>query len=198
MTAGSKAVLAHCWTGQPQSGWYSSWQSTLAAHGVRTAIPALPQTDTPDASEWLDAFAAAVDEADEKTVLVGHSLGCATVLAYLETLPVDLCLGGVVLVAPFSKPLNIAVIDAFHARGFDWHKLHARREPKRVIFGARDAYLVDRLQEECRHFSTAWGADVLLLAQGDHFAPSSCRSLPHAAVLAMECLEVGEVAYGAH
>lgn len=194
----SRAVLAHCWTGHPQSGWYPSWQSKMAAHDVRTRIPELPQTDTPNAHEWLAAFTAAVSDPDEKTVLVGHSLGCATVLAYLETLPLDVRLAGVVLVAPFSRPLNIAVIDGFHEQGFDWQRLCARAEPKRVVFGARDAYLVDRLQEECRHFSAVWGADVLLLAQGDHFSPSSHRCFPQAATLALECLDTSGAKHGTH
>lgn len=194
-----RAVVAHCWTGKPQSGWYPALKSDLAENGWSTRIPKLPETDTPHPAEWLSAFRKAVDEPDENTVLIGHSLGCATVLAYLQSLSIAAPLAGVVLVAPFSRLLNIAAIDAFHAGGFDWKKLRSRAEPKRVLMGAQDRYLADRLEEECLHFSRELGADVLLLGKGDHFSPASGRTrLPQATRLVLECLEVSGVASGSN
>ena len=40
-----------------------------------------------------------VGEPDEQTFFVGHSIGCQTILRYLESLPADKKVGGAVFVA---------------------------------------------------------------------------------------------------
>lgn len=184
------AVLAHCWTGAPEQAWYPSFRDELMAGGWNVRVPPLPNTDLPTPAEWLGAFSDAVGVPNADTLLVGHSLGCATVLRYLESLPDDVRLGGIVLVAAFSRPLGVPAIDAFHAGGFDWPRLQARPEPKRVILGGEDPYLKHRLGDECVHFARQFGADVILLAGAGHFSPASgCVRLPDVALACKQLLK---------
>lgn len=183
-------VLAHCWTGGPEQGWYPSFRSALEADGWRVRIPALPDSDTPSPAAWLQAFAAAAVPAHRDLVLAGHSLGCATVLAHLQALPEAARIGGVVLVAGFSRPLGIAAIDPFHALPFDWKRLKARPEPKVVILGSEDPYLRARLAAEIEHFEQALGAIVTVVPGAGHFSPASgCLQLPQAVHAVRRCLQ---------
>lgn len=172
-------VLAHCWQGDPQQAWYPWARAQLEQAGWRVQVPQLPRAAKPDPSDWLKMFSDKVHATHAGMVLAGHSLGCATVLHYIEQLPVAAPLAGVVLVAPFAQPLGIPEIDSFHARGFDWPRMRGLPAPRTVILGGRDPYLGNRIEAECRHFSEQFGADVVLLPEAGHFSHAAgCRALP--------------------
>ncbi len=69
-------------------------------------VPQLPGTDSPHIGSWIPALAEAVGLVDQDTYFVGHSMGCQAVVRYLETLPEDTEIGGVVFVAGFFRPLT--------------------------------------------------------------------------------------------
>jgi predicted alpha/beta hydrolase family esterase len=55
MTA--RVVLAHCWTGSPDAGWYPRLRRELGAMGFAVDAPALPEPDRPSLAAWLDTLA---------------------------------------------------------------------------------------------------------------------------------------------
>ena len=195
----TEIVLAHCWTGAPDQAWYPALRNDMEAAGWTVRIPALPDSDAPSADAWRATFAQSVGTPHENLVLVGHSLGCMSVLRYLESLPVSQRIAGVVLVAAFSRPLGIAAIDPFHSPNLDWAALKARPEPKAVILGADDPYLRERLAAETEHFTGQLGADVLILARGGHFSPASgCVALPQVQQFARQFIKMRESANGTY
>ncbi len=73
----------------------------LQKEGCTVRILAMPHTHTPTIRDWVATLQDAVKKPDEKTFFVGHSMGCQTILRYLETLPKGVVTGGALLVAPF-------------------------------------------------------------------------------------------------
>lgn len=63
----------------------------------------MPNTNHPLASEWVAKLAETVGIPTEDTYLVGHSLGCITILRYLENLDESQTIGGVVFIAGFGE-----------------------------------------------------------------------------------------------
>lgn len=186
-----EVILAHCWTGAPEQAWYPAFREALEAEGWRVAIPRLPASETPDPDAWLRSYAVAVGRPSRHTFLVGHSLGCATVLRLLERLPAETAIGGVLLVAGFARPLGIAAIDAFHAGDFDWDHLRRRGDRTAVLLGTEDPYLRGRLKQESDHFGAVLRADVWWCAGGGHFSHASgCRELPQAVSLVRHLAEL--------
>jgi predicted alpha/beta hydrolase family esterase len=61
----------------------------------------MPHPHAPTIDAWVSHLSKAVGVADRHTFLIGHSIGCQTILRYLERLPSGTAVGGVVLVAPF-------------------------------------------------------------------------------------------------
>lgn len=186
-----RAVLAHCWTGAPDHAWYPHFKESLQGEGVDVSVPSLPDSDNPYPPAWLNAFSDAVGNFDSRTLLAGHSLGCATVLRYLERMPLTRKPAGVLLVAGFLQSLGIAEIDAFHRGGFNWEYLRQRKDRIVVLLGTADPYLAERLPDEIRMFTETLGADVWLCAGGGHFSHNSgCRELPQAIAAARYLLEM--------
>lgn len=94
-----RVFIIHGWGGYPREGW-QDWLSTeLEKRGFQIFCLAMPDTDNPRIETWVPTLAEAVGEADENTFFVSHSIGCQTILRYLEGLKDDKKTGGAVFVA---------------------------------------------------------------------------------------------------
>lgn len=83
----------------------------------------MPDTDHPKMQEWVDHLSKIVNEPDENCYFVGHSLGCATIFRYLESLRFDKKVGGSVLVAGPVEREKDDDIKNFFLAPFDWNKI---------------------------------------------------------------------------
>lgn len=187
----SRVVMIHCWGGSPQYCWYPQAQRTLEAAGFAVAVPEMPDTEHPKFSDWMDTLHKAVGEPDEQLYLIGHSLGCITILQYLQSLPAGARIGGAVLVAGFSQPLGkkYAEVDPFFATPIDPKTVNSHVGRIVAIHSDNDPHV------PLAHgdiFERYFGAELIVKHSMGHFSgrlddPKSCTSLPEvtAAVLRM-------------
>lgn len=54
----------------------------------------MPDTENPKMSEWLPALKEVIGESNEDLYLIGHSLGCAIIMRYMESMPDNVKIGG--------------------------------------------------------------------------------------------------------
>jgi len=66
----------------------------------------MSSSDEPRINIWTPFLKKIVNNPDQDTYLVGHSMGCQAIARYLESLPEGVKLGGVVFVAGFFKGLT--------------------------------------------------------------------------------------------
>lgn len=184
-----RVVVSHCWEGSPAAGWYPDLAARLGAHGVEVVIPALPAPDAPEPGPWRRALADAIGAADGATVLVGHSLGAANVLRYLEAAGDDVRLAGVVLVAAFAEDPGIEPIRAFYAGGFDLARVRARARRFVSIHSDDDPYVRPEPLHHARILAAGLGATLTIIPGGRHFSPSTCTTLPDVAWRVRELLD---------
>ena len=109
---------------RPVPGWgavVSGVDGQVGVEGTALGVQlghALLDPGAPRPGAWQAAVAAAVGAVDERTHLVGHSLGCVAVLRHLASLPGSWELGGLTLVAGFTGPLTaLPVLDGYLAEG---------------------------------------------------------------------------------
>jgi predicted alpha/beta hydrolase family esterase len=105
-----RIVVLHGYTAHPGKHWFGWLRDELAPLGIATEVPALPDTDHPEARAWTDAAVAAIGEADSRTAVVGHSLGTITAVRALGRVfaeQPDARLGALALVASFVDPVSI-------------------------------------------------------------------------------------------
>ncbi len=118
-----RAFLIHGWGGYPEEGWIPWLKKELETRGFTVYVPAMPDTNHPRMGGWVEHLAKLVGKADEGCYFIGHSLGCITILRYLETLKERV--GGAVFIAGFASGLGSGYeeIDNFFANQIDWKKI---------------------------------------------------------------------------
>ncbi len=67
----------------------------------------MPESSEPKIETWVAHLAKVVGEVDENTFLIGHSIGCQTILRFLESLPIDKKVGGSIFVAGWVTLMNL-------------------------------------------------------------------------------------------
>jgi len=110
----ARVVVIHGYGASPENHWFPWLSDELASAGVPVSVAQMPEEIPAAAGKWDEAVKSAVGNVDSETFLVGHSLGCITILRYLAGLPEPWALGGLILVAGFAGKLAaIPELDAF-------------------------------------------------------------------------------------
>jgi hypothetical protein len=94
-----RVFIIHGWGGTPNGDWYGWLKEKLKKEGFDAKCPEMPNTFNPKIDEWVSYLSKSVGNADEDTYFIGHSIGCQAIMRYLETLPNDTRIGGVIFVA---------------------------------------------------------------------------------------------------
>ena len=105
-----KVFLVHCWDGTSNDGWYPWIEQELKKYNVEVIRFDMPNTANPTIEEWISTLNEKVDKIDEETYFMGHSIGCQTIMRYLETKETTK-IGGILFVAPWLDLLPEAVED---------------------------------------------------------------------------------------
>lgn len=101
-----RVFLIHGWEGYPEEGWRPWLKKELEGRDFEVITPAMPDTATPTMDKWVSYLAKITGTPDESTYFIGHSLGCITILRYLESLKESQKVGGAVLIASFARDLE--------------------------------------------------------------------------------------------
>lgn len=100
--------IIHGWSDSPKGSWFPWLKTELETRGFEVYVPAMPDTDKPKIEAWVSHLAKVSKNTDENTYFVGHSIGCQTILRYLEKLPKSKKIGGAIFVAGwFTKLTNL-------------------------------------------------------------------------------------------
>ncbi len=168
-----RAVIAHCWPGAPDAGWYPETARSLAAVGLTIQVPALPDPDEPRLDEWLAALSGAIGEADDSLLLIGHSLGAVALLHWLARSEPATRIGGLLLVAPPITATGIVAVDRFLDPPPDLAAAGQRVQRREVIVSLADPYLRPDPLQLSRRLLSELGAQVCLVPHRGHFSPAS-------------------------
>lgn len=101
-----RVYIIHGWEGNPNSHWIPWLKDELEKRGYEVITPQMPNTMNPDLDSWLGYLSLIVKNPDGNTIFVGHSLGCITILRYIQSLKGNSKIRGVVLVAGFGHNLD--------------------------------------------------------------------------------------------
>ena len=88
-----------------QGDWRPWLKSELEKLGYEVLLPDMPDIDTPVIDKWVGKLAEVVGVPDSNTYFIGHSIGCQTILRYLQT--IDAPVGGALFVAGWFNLENL-------------------------------------------------------------------------------------------
>jgi len=125
-----RVFIIHGWEGSPQGNWFPWVKAELEEHNFESIILEMPNSNFPIQERWLEKMQEVITHPNERTFLIGHSLGCVSILHYLETLKEHQEVGGIILVAGFSESLGtIPEIENFFKKQICYEKikLHCKK-----------------------------------------------------------------------
>lgn len=173
-----RIFIIHGWSGSPYKDWIPWLKSELESKGYEVYAPEMPDPDEPDMAEWVHLLKVGVGKPDKDTFFVGHSMGCQTILRFLETLDGDDKIGGVVLVAPWVH-LNTASYDDETDRvvaapwletPIQWDKILKHAARFSAIFSDNDPYVPIA---DSKIFANELHADVVIEHDKGHMNEES-------------------------
>ncbi len=170
-------MIFHGFGATPADHWFPWLAGRLAAAGIDTAVPALPDPGAPEPQRWEASVRSALGTPDAGSIVVAHSLGCLAALRCLRSLTGPWRLGSLVLVSGFIERLAaLPELDAFVGEGCDvsglrdhiGHLVVVRSDDDAIVPPALTDRLADRL-----------GVSPRVVAGAGHFlAAEGVRELP--------------------
>lgn len=175
-----RVFIIHCWEGFPEYCWYPWLKHELETRGVQVVVPAMPETKHPKMGAWVEKIAELVGQPDDQTVLVGHSIGCAAILRYLESLSEETKICGIVAVAGFTENVGFEEIQTFFETPFDFEKMRRICPSFVAIHSDDDPYVDVRFYTE---FREKLGAKSIVKTGKKHFSGAiegeeACLDIP--------------------
>jgi len=172
-----QCVIVHGYESSPDANWFPWLQSALEAEGIAVSVVPLPDPDDPDKAAWDNAVGAALGVPDAATVVVAHSLGVVTVLRVLAALPEPWELGGLVLVAGFTEPLEaLPELDGFLATDVDVERVATSIGERTVLRSETDPFVPPEASDD---LARRLGARLQVHPRAGHFmTEDGVTSLP--------------------
>jgi len=169
-----RVIIVHGWGGSPESDWMAWAKKELEIKGYKVIVPAMPDTDHPKIENWVPYLTQIVGVVKEDDVFVGHSMGCQTILRFLEGLPEDKKVGKVILVAgfgPYLKGLTKKeweIAQPWIDVPLDLDKVRNKANSFTAIFSDNDPYVP--LEENSKLFKEKLGAKIIVEHNKGHLS----------------------------
>lgn len=165
-----RLIVIHGYTGSPDENWFPWLKQAAQEAGFTVHIPAMPDPHHPDLAAWLNTLSNVIGSLDKDTYLVGHSLGCAAILRYVEQLPADQVCGGAVLVAGFAGSLQLSNVNSFVEEPWDDAAIRAHFAAITLISSDNDPYIPLEL---AKSMQDRLHAKLVVIPNGGHINQGS-------------------------
>ncbi len=162
-----RIFVIHGWEGDPKNGWYPWLKTNLEKKEFTVFVPEMPNTYHPQMDEWLEHLKKIVVQPDENCYFIGHSLGCITILRYLESLKENQRIGGAIFFAGFTDDLGYKELSNFFVKTIQWDKIRPHCRKFIAIHSDNDPYVSLKYGDI---FKKKLNADVIVQHNMKHFS----------------------------
>lgn len=168
-----RAYVVHGWGGNSKEGWFPWLKKELESQGIETTVFDMPDTENPTIETWVKYLEDNIQNPDAETILIGHSIGCQTILRYLEKLLENMKIGKAILVAPWYLLSNLEVEELPIAKPWLETPIDEKKVLEHVgkivtIFSDNDFY--DCVEENKKIFSEKYNAEIIIEHAKGHFS----------------------------
>lgn len=168
-----KVFIVHGWGATPKERWYSWLEEELETKGIETVAFEMPDTENPKIENWVPFLEKNIKNPDEETILIGHSIGCQTILRYLEKLPENEKVGKIILVAPWFSLTGLEEEDLPIAEPWEKTPIDEKKVLEHVgkiiaILSDNDPFV--ELEKNKNILERNYGAEIIVQPKGGHFS----------------------------
>ena len=174
-----RIYIIHGWEGSPEEPMHKWLKENLENKGFEVTAPEMPNPSVPKIDVWVKKLNSIVKNPDKDTYFIGHSVGCQTILRYIETLNKDIKLCGIILIAPWlhlkgieeegEEALKIANPWLNTPINFNKIKSHLEKNKITAIFSDNDQFVP---LSDIKLFEKNLNLKTILEHNKGHFAES--------------------------
>jgi hypothetical protein len=175
-----RVFIIHGWGGNPKEAWFPWLKRELEKREFKAVIPKMPGAEHPKIKTWTNHLKKIVGKPDENTYFVGHSIGCPAIMHYLEKLPKNTKVGGVVFVAGWfhlkldaiekEEPGSSKRVMPWIKSKLNFSKIKAHTKKFIAIFSTNDEYVP---LSDKNLFKKRLNAKIIVLKNKGHMGSSS-------------------------
>lgn len=171
MNKNKRAIIVHGWDYNPSMNWYPWLKKELENKGYSVLVPEMPNTSKPKISAWTAHLKSIIGNIDENTYLVGHSIGCQTIMRFLEK--ENKRITKAVFVAGWFKLDNLeneeveSIASPWLENNINYEKVKSNIDKLTVFLSSNDPY--NCVKENKSIFEKELGAKVIILDNKGHF-----------------------------
>lgn len=158
-------LILHGIQGRAGMHWQQWLHNELVKRGHRVIMPEMPEPNHPDRREWLYTAVRLLKDVDPADlVIVGHSLGVATALDYIEQSPATV--KALIAVSGFAEDYG-AELNSYFMKGkrIDFNTVLAHLEQAHVLYGDNDPYVP---QHALKDLAQKLHVQPIIMAGGGH------------------------------
>ncbi|HBC7140553.1 TPA: serine hydrolase family protein [Proteus mirabilis] len=165
---GKRVVIVHGYTASPKDNWFPWLKEELGSLGYDVSIPMMPEPNHPNPNEWQQKLADENIILDKDTILIGHSLGCITLLRFLsEQACEDITIGGYILVAGFySEQKTLPELNSHIYNNLNYSKL-IKISDKRVSLISSNDWIVS--PDSSKKLASQLQTQIVIEEDAGHF-----------------------------
>ncbi|MBD3252891.1 serine hydrolase family protein [Candidatus Pacearchaeota archaeon] len=165
-----KIFIIHGSYGNPDENWFPWLKKELESRGNSVFVPEFPTPKNQNLDNWMNKFNVYLNEIDENTVFIGHSLGPAFILSVLEKLTLSKPVKACFFVSGFLGLLGNQEFDeinkTFTTKDFDWKKIKSSCQKFHVFQSDNDPYVpIERAKE----LAEGLDAEITVVSGAGHF-----------------------------
>lgn len=168
-----RVIIVHGWGGSSETDFLPWAKEELEKKGYKVIMPNMPETDHPKIENWVPYLTQVVGEVRGDDIFVGHSMGCQTILRFLESLPEGEKVDKVILVAGFGSYLKglteeeQRIAQPWIDTPLDLDKVKIHANSFIAIFSDNDPFVP--LGENRKLFEEKLGAEIFIEQSKGHF-----------------------------
>ncbi len=183
----ASVFIFHGVYGDSHENWFPWLKTELEKKGHKVFVPDFPHADRPQLKEWLEHLAQYERNIDEQTVFVGHSLGVAFALRYLEHSQKKIASS--FFVAPVWEIMDNefdSLMLTFTAAPYDWKAAKEHCANFTILQSTNDPYIMpDKTSALAKHLDVS----VTVIQNAGHFnAPAGYTKFPQLRDMILESI----------
>ena len=168
-----RIFIIHGWDFNPKINWYPWLKKELENKNYKVIVPEMPNTSEPKIIEWVAHLKKIVGNLDENTYFVGHSMGCQTIMRYLEKENYKGKIGKIVFVAGWFNLDNLEgeeveeIAKPWLNTPINLDKVKQKINKLVVFLSSNEPY--NCLEENSKIFKEKLNAKIIVLKNKGHF-----------------------------
>lgn len=165
----ARIIIIHGWGGGPEECWLPWLKQELEKKGHQVELPEMPDNEEPTIEAWVGHLQSL--SPDEHTYLIGHSIGCQTILRYIQDNKAKGCLfvaGWVHLLPAIYEEGDdvVEIAKPWLDTTIGWEKAKENAEAFIALFSDNDPYVP---LEDAQIFLEKLGARVIIEPGKGHY-----------------------------